>query len=389
VNELNLEQNPWLVELLTRARQNGASDVHLREGSPPWFRQHGQLQAGEPPDGPVSAPQMEGLLDDLLDVSQREQLASRGSYDGAFGCNGFRFRFNIYRASGCHSLAIRLLDSEFRQLSALGLSDDLYQLCQLRDGLILVSGPTGAGKSTTLATLLHRINETRPCHIVTIEDPVEYLHVSRCALVHQRQVGMDTSDFPQALIDAVRQDPDVILVGELRDLPTIRTALMAAETGHLVFASVHAGDSIGTIERIASAFPAAEQPMALQLLSTTLRAIITQHLLIAEPAAALTDRIGSDPRPSRNRVLASEVLIVNSAIANLVAANNLVQIRSVLETSRSGGMYTLDHSLAQLCRRKLVSEQAARSVARNPGLLADQSRLIAPRSRTVLKGARG
>ena len=388
MNELNPARVPFLVPLLNRARQAGASDVHLTEGSPAWIRKQGELRSGDDGGALISAEQVYLVMGELLDEPGNERFQSRGSYDGAFTCGMHRFRYNIYRASGKNSIAIRLLDNEFRELAELGLSDDLYRLCDLRDGLVLVSGPTGSGKSTTLATMINRINSQRPCHIVTIEDPVEFIHDCKQALVSQRQVGVDTSDFPQALVDAVRQDPDVILVGELRDLATIRTAIMAAETGHLVFASVHSGDSIGTIERIASVFSSTEQTMALQLLSTTLRAIITQHLLVAAPSAQEKQSSENDPRPSRNRVLASEVLIVNPAISNLIAANNLVQIRNVLETSRSDGMYTLDHSLAQLCRRKLITDPMARSLARNPNLLAEQTRLISPAHRTANKAAK-
>ncbi len=302
-----------------------------------------------------------------------DRLEQRGSVDGAFSLDEtHRFRFNVFRAGGRLSIAIRKLDNAFRSLAELGLDDSLYRVCDCKDGLVLLAGPTGSGKSTTMATLINRINETRRCHIITIEDPIEFIHLNKQAWINQRQVGIDTNGFGQALIDAVRQDPDVILVGELRDLDTIRTAIIAAETGHLVLATVHAGDCIGAIERMIGVFPGDEQTMVRQLLSTTLRAVIAQHLLVGLPA----DKPESERRGRQQRVLASESLHVNSAVANLIASNSLVQIRSVMETGSREGMYTLDQCLARLWRRKLISEATARSLARNPNVLFELARAI-------------
>ena len=196
-----------------------------------------------------------------------------------------RFRFNVFRRQGHFAVAFRRLEDRFRTLVELGMPESLYQLSGYPDGLVVVSGPTGSGKSTTLATLLDRINQTRQCHIVTIEDPIEYLHAPKQSLINQRQIGSDVGTFNDALVASLRQDPDVILVGEVRDLATIRTAIGPAETGHLVLTTVHASDCVGAIERLISVFPADEQPGMRKQLSLVLRTIVTQHLLIADGVA--------------------------------------------------------------------------------------------------------
>ena len=235
-----------------------------------------------------------------------------------------------------------------------------------------MAGPTGSGKSTTLATLIDRINESKRSHIITIEDPIEYLHGNKMSRVSQRQVGSDTDSFSNALVDAVRQDPDVILVGEMRDLDTIRTAVTAAETGHLVFATVHAGDTISAIERIISVFPGNEQSVMRNLVSGSLRTVIAQHLLVSDSI----NETNADHRKHRNRVLASEVLHVNQAASNMIASDNLQQLASLLELHRSDGMYTLDSSLARLWRAGKISERNARSIARNPKMLRELARAV-------------
>ena len=217
--------------------------------------------------------------------------------------------------------------------------------------------------------MIDRINRSRNGHLITIEDPIEFIHQSDQSLVNQRQIGTDVENFSQALLDAVRQDPDVILVGELRDLETIRTAITAAETGHLVFASVHAGDCKTAVERLVGAFSAGEQNLAQRLVATVLRTVIVQHLLPRQKNPNLDDQ----PQNSR-RVLASEVMHVNSAIANLIATSNLNQIASIIQTSGEEGMWTLDESLAKLLRERLISAKTATSLARNPEILAQLTR---------------
>jgi twitching motility protein PilT len=298
-------------------------------------------------------------------------LEKTGALDGAMtGPEGRRYRFNIFRRQGGLSIAIRRLEDRFRGLSELGLPEELYRLCDLPDGLILVAGPTGAGKSTTLATLLDRINRTRRCHIVTIEDPIEYIHQSQMALVNQRQVGIDASSF--------HEDPDVVLVGEIREVNTIRTAIIAAETGHLVFTTVHAGDCVGTIERLVSVFPAEEQDGIRRQLALVLRAIIAQHLVVADgPGSQPGDGgrgVRGDDRIAgrRSRAAISEILLVNPAVANLIATARSSQVYSAMESGGGMGMQTLEQDLARLCLIGQISETTAMAMARSPAVLRDR-----------------
>jgi twitching motility protein PilT len=234
---------------------------------------------------------------------------------------------------------------------------------------VLLAGPTSSGKSTTLATLIDRINSTRQCHLITIEDPVEYIHKSRLSLVSQRQIGIDAPSFYDALVSALRQDPDVILVGEIRDLPTMRTAITAAETGHLVFATVHAGDTTGAIERVIAVFPGEEQDGIRRQLSFVLRAAITQHLL---PADGLEEvRTGSG-----KRVIASEVMRITGAISNLIATGRTGQIYSAIETGMEKGMQTLEQDLARLWTNGVISEAAALALTRSPDILRNRAALL-------------
>ncbi len=359
--------------ILQQSIQRGASDIHVTEGQVVSLRVGGEIQSAS--SRVVDSALFNCFLDERLSLEQRKRFAERGAIDGVLaGPANNRFRFNLYKSGGRHSLALRHLQNRFFGLDELGLSDQLYQLCDLRDGLVLVAGPTGSGKSTTLATLINHINENRNAHIITIEDPVEFTHSKIKSIVNQRQVGCDTVDFNQALLDALRQDPDVILVGEIRDLDTIRTAITAAETGHLVFATVHASDCMSAIERLVSVFPGDQQQNIQHLLSTTLRAVVAQHLLVSEISKSRLQE--SDPRASRNRVLASEVLRVNQAVSNLISGGNLKQIQSVLETGTSEGMYTMDKSLAKLLRQRLISLNTAKSLARNPESLQELSRKV-------------
>ncbi len=370
--------NLQLPMLLAETEKIGASDLHLRSDSVPYFRTDGEIQTRtEIGAEPLSYEQLEQIQNQILSDYQSQRLATNGAVDGALtSSSGTRFRFNIFKSGGQLSMAFRQLQNEFIPLEQLGLTENLYKICDYKDGLILVAGPTGSGKSTTLATLVDRINATRNCHIVTIEDPVEFIHQPKKSLINQRQLGEDTCAFQQALVDALRQDPDVILVGEIRDLETIRTAITAAETGHLVLASVHASDCVSAVERLISVFPAGEQQNIRHLLATSLRTVVAQHLLTAAPSLNLDESEHGDDRPSRNRVLASEVMFVNSAISNLIANSNFNQIAAVLETSRGEGMYSLDYSLAKLLRRKRIPETTAKALARNPNLICELSRKV-------------
>jgi twitching motility protein PilT len=370
------EAQRLLDDLLAECVRLGASDLHLAPDLPPYFRTEGLL---EPPPGrgPLSSPQIDAVAGLLSAEIDRRPLESQGSLDGALtGRDGTRYRFNVFRRQGRLAVAIRRLEDSFRSLVSLGFSESLYRLCDLADGLVVVAGPTGAGKSTTLATLLDRINQTRPCHLITIEDPIEYLHRPKRALVNQRQVGSDASGFYEALVAALREDPDVILVGEIRDLNTIRTAIVAAETGHLVFTTVHAGDCVGAIERLVAVFPADEQDGVRRQLALVLRAIVAQHLLVADgphaPRLAGESNENGRTVARRSRIVTSEVLMVNPAVANLIATGRSNQIYSAMEAGGAAGMQTLEQDLAQLWTTGRISEATAVAMARNPGILRDR-----------------
>ena len=378
--EITQSATTFLNALFAHCEAHLASDIHLRAGLLPRFRVHGVLS-------PVSA---YGIADPALSEAcgltlasatvpltesdplafARHLLLAKGSVDGALTSpSGHRYRFNVYRENGATAVAIRRLDDRFLSLEELGLPQQLSDFCGLQDGLIVVTGPTGSGKSTTLATLLEQINLTRDGHIITIEDPVEYVHDSQRCLVHQRQIGRDATGFNAALVESLRQDPDVILVGEIRELETIRTAITAAETGHLVFTTLHAGDCVGAIERLVSVFPSGEQEGMRRQLSMVLRGIFAQHLL---PHA----------RSGGRRVACGELLVVTSAIANLIATGKSQQIYSAIETGGAQGMQTLDQALARLLSAGKISEQTATAMTRNPALLKEWLRSESGRRRS-------
>jgi len=354
-----------LESLLATCEDLGASDLHLSVGFAPRFRVRGALvNKGDfrPFDSvTVDAIAMEiGLF--TLPVGSpdgtekvRLTLLRDGAIDGALTApSGARYRFNVYRECDRHAVALRRLDQEFHTFEELGLPRRLADFCDERDGLVVVTGPTGSGKSTTLATMIDRINHSRDGHVITIEDPIEFVHKTDRCIVNQRQVGRDTRSFNDALVEALRQDPDVILVGEVRDLATVRTALRAAETGHLVFTTLHAGDCAGAIERLVSVFPADEQNSARHQLALVLRGIFAQHLL---------------PSPDGKRRPACELLVNTPACANLIATGRSAQIYSVIETGGKSGMRTLDQSLAELLAAGLVDSRTAVALSRNPDVL--------------------
>ncbi len=373
-----------LEDLLRLCVASDASDLHLAPDHAPYLRIHGQLAPAEG-QPPIDAMAIDRMATSLIAPRDLHDIHETGSLDGAVsGKDGARFRYNIFRRQGETSIAIRRLEDEFQTLAQLGLPESLYELCDLHDGLVLVAGPTGAGKSTTLATLIDRINQTRASHIVTIEDPIEYVHTTNKSLINQRQVGADASGFYEALVAALRQDPDVILVGEIRELNTIRTAITAAETGHLVFATVHAGDCVGSVERLVSVFPADEQDGIRRQLSLVLRAIVAQHLLVADGSAA--ERSSEDGR--RPRVVASEVLRVNPAIANLIALGKSNQIYSSMESGSAFGMQTMEQDLARLWVEGQLSETAAAAVCRNPAVMRDRAAVMRRKTGGRAAGAR-
>lgn len=354
-----------LEDLFKHCEVANASDLHLAPGHLPMVRIDGELTPvlAQPPMRPD---EIDALADELMNTAHRQQLADRGAADGACSSpSGTRYRFNIFRRYGKKAIILRRLEDRFRSLAELGLPDALYRLADLSDGLVVISGPTGSGKSTTLATLLDKINRERRCHMVTIEDPIEYVHVPKMAEVNQRELYTDVPDFNQALVSALRQDPDVILVGEVRDLKTIRMAITAAETGHLVYTTVHAADCVGTIERLVAVFPADEQDGIRRQLAMVLRAIVNQQLL-----PAITDS------GKKGRVAAAEVLMNTSAIANLIVIGKSPMIFSCIETGRAQGMQTMDQDVARLWSQGLIDEQTAIAAARSVTSMQERARVL-------------
>ncbi len=354
--------------LLAICMEREGSDLHLSPGLRPHLRVHGELLPIAE-FSVLTGDDLAALAVDLLrrmsrgrsqEIDLGAALRASGSIDGAMTAAGVRFRYNIFQRQAEIAIALRRLEDRFHSLTELGLPDSLYHLCGLRDGLIVISGPTGAGKSTTLATLLDHVNRNRSGHIITIEDPIEYIHRPVKCIVNQRQVGLDAPSFNDALVASLRQDPDVVLVGEIRDLETIRTAITAAETGHLVFTTLHAGDCVGSIERLVSVFPSDEQEGIRRQLSLVLRGVIAQHLLPSLSA-------------SRRRIATSEILISTPAVANLVASGKSAQIYSAMESGASLGMQTLEQDLARLWISGQISETTAVAMARNVNVLRDRA----------------
>ena len=354
-----------LTSLLGECERAGASDLHLAPGRQPQLRIHGELLPI--PDSKVLLPEdLESISESMMNSGQRRSLEERGSADGACSSpSGARFRFNIFRRQSRRALVLRRLEDRFRTLSELGLPDELYKLADLHDGLVVVSGATGSGKSTTLATLLDKINRERRCHMITIEDPIEYVHHPQLAQINQRELYTDVPDFNEALVASLRQDPDVILVGEIRELKTIRTAITAAETGHLVYTTVHAGDCVGTIERLVGVFPADEQDGIRRQLSHVLRTILNQQLLPS---------VGKDGK--KGRVATSEVLVNTPAVGNLIALGKSNQIYSSMETGRNFGMQTLEQDLARLWVSGRITEQTAVASCRSVPVLRERAALL-------------
>jgi twitching motility protein PilT len=346
--------NAQLVTLLSECIRHGASDLHLSSDETPYLRVNGDLAKATVDALPRQA--LEEIVISLLNEGQRANLERSGAADVAFSLNGNeRFRGHIYREKRGLSLAIRRLEEGFRTLAELNLPPALAELSRLTDGLVLFTGPTGSGKSTTLATLIDDINRNRACHIMTIEDPIEYLHQNRRSLVHQREIQRDVVGFAEAVRASLREDPDVVLVGEMRDLETMRAAIVVAETGHLVFSTLHCGSAVGALDRIIGAFPAHERGSLCQQLSMTLRVVVAQHLL---PRAG-----------GRGRVPAVEVLRINRAVANLIRNYKSEQIYTVMEGGGEQGMQTLEQSLAGLVTAGNISAETARSAAANVPIL--------------------
>lgn len=343
-----------MIALFRETLRRNASDLHLTAHMPPVFRIKGELT---PMDGARLSPvEINTLLDDILTPRHRTVLEEKKSVDFAVSANDVgRFRVAVYYQRGSLSVALRLLHAGIPTFESLGLPDSVAGLAELRDGLVLVTGVTGSGKSTTLATIVDYINRTSRRNIITIEDPIEYIHQNHYSVIHQRELFADVPTFSDALRDSLRADPDVILVGEMRDLETMRTAIMAAETGHLVFSTLHSRDCISTINRLVGAFPAGEQSQIRQQLSSTLKAVVSQRLL---PNAADT-----------GRVPAVEIMLSTPGIANMIRQGKDDMIYSAVETGVRQGMQTMEQSLIRLIEDGLIGMETGLSAARNKSLL--------------------
>jgi twitching motility protein PilT len=337
--------------LLTEVVQMGASDLHLVSWSPPIARLHGKL---EPLDLPRLSPkEVHEMILGMLTEEQRKRFAHELELDCSLHVREVgRFRVNIHRQRGCTEAAFRIVTDQIRSTRQLGLPPVVEELARKDQGLILVTGPTGSGKSTTLAAIVDQINNERQCMIITIEDPIEYLHANKRSIIKQRELGHDTRAFGTALRHALRQDPDVIVVGEMRDLDTISTALTAAETGHLVLATIHTPDVIQTVDRVIDVFPPHQQSQVRLMFANTLQGIIAQQLL---------------PVPGgRGRVVAVEILIGSIAVRQILRHAKTEQLATIMQTTTDSGMITMDKSLKLLYQRGLITFDTAMAKARYP-----------------------
>ncbi|MDR2875837.1 MAG: type IV pilus twitching motility protein PilT [Methylobacillus sp.] len=335
-------------ELLAFSVKNNASDLHLSAGLPPLVRIHGDVRRINSPA--LEHSQVHDMVYDIMNDHQRKVYEEHLEIDFSFEIpNLARFRvnaFNQYRGAG---VVFRTIPSTVLTLEQLGAPMIFKDIAKNPRGIVLVTGPTGSGKSTTLAAMIDFINDNEQAHILTVEDPIEFLHQSKKCLINQREVGAHTLSFANALRSALREDPDVILVGEMRDLETIRLALTAAETGHLVFATLHTSSAAKTIDRVVDVFPAAEKDMVRSMLSESLRAVISQTLL--------------KTKDGNGRVAAHEIMLGTAAIRNLIRENKIAQMYSAIQTGQSLGMQTLDQSLVELIKRNIISKEAARVIA--------------------------
>ncbi|MHB1950042.1 MAG: type IV pilus twitching motility protein PilT [Acidiferrobacteraceae bacterium] len=338
-----------IAELLGFAFKQNASDLHLSAGLPPLIRVDGDVKRINV--DPLDDRTVHNMVYDIMNDKQQKEFEERLECDFSFELpNIARFRVNAFRQNRGSGAVFRTIPSKVLSLEQLNAPLIFKQISDQPRGIVLVTGPTGSGKSTTLAAMINHVNESRHEHILTIEDPIEFVHQSKNCLINQREVGRDTLGFANALRSALREDPDVVLVGEMRDLETIRLALTAAETGHLVFGTLHTSSAAKTIDRVVDVFPAAEKEMVRAMLSESLRAVISQTLL---------KKVGG------GRIAAHEIMIGTPAIRNLIRENKVAQMYSAIQTSQNIGMQTLDQCLLELVRTRQVGIEDARSKAAN------------------------
>ena len=342
--------NYQMHDLLDLMVSENSSDLHIHVGRPPCFRIDGSIT---PVDGPILTPDDTGALaESICSDAHMQKLKSEGGVDFGFSYkNQARFRVNVYRAKGHTEVVIRQIPNDILSLESIGLPDKVKELLLRPRGLVLVVGPTGSGKSTTLASMIDWINSNRNGHIVTIEDPIEYYHTHKKSVVSQREIGNDVQSFSSAIRSALRQDPDVMLVGEMRDLETMEAAISAAETGHLVFATLHTTGSARTVDRIVDAFPSGAKDQIRTQLASSVVAVISQVLC---------------KKNSGGRVAAFEIMVMTNAIAQMIRGNKTFRISSDIQTGSKFGMITLDSHLLSLYNRKLISSGEAIIKSQNP-----------------------
>lgn len=342
-------------DLMEEVIERGGSDLHLSAGLPPYIRISGRLTPTD--HEPMSPESCQRLIFSMLNNTQRKHLEQNWELDCSYGVKGLaRFRVNVYKDRGTYAACLRALSSHIPTMEVLGLPNIVRELSEKPRGLILVTGPTGSGKSTTLASMINNINLTRSEHILTVEDPIEFIYEPVKSLIHQRQIGEDSKSFANALRAALREDPDVILVGEMRDLETIALAISAAETGHLVLATLHTSSAAQTVDRIVDVFPPDQQQQIRIQLSTSLVAVLSQTLIPKVNA-----------RPGEfGRIMAQEIMVVTPAIANLIREGKTAQIYGAIQTGGKLGMQTLERVLADLYKVGAISFESAMAKTSRP-----------------------
>jgi twitching motility protein PilT len=343
---------PRIDEILKTAKDAGASDVHITVGIPPKMRVNGKLLALDGYQRMLPDDTME-VAKSIMTEKQMELLDANGQHDMSFSVKGLgRFRLNVFKQRGSVAMAIRLVATEIPDPEILGIPQSVVNLYQRQRGLVLVTGPTGSGKSTTLASIIDKINDNREAHIITLEDPIEFLYQHNKSIVNQREVGLDSDNYANALRAALREDPDVILVGEMRDLETISTAITAAETGHLVLSTLHTIGAASTVDRIIDVFPPHQQQQIRIQLANVLEAVISQQLI---PTADGDARVG-----------AFEVMHVNSAVRNMIREGKTHQLITIMQTNRKQGMITMDDAIVELCKSGKIGRDMAIHYAQDP-----------------------
>lgn len=342
-------------DLMEQVIASGGSDLHISTGLPPYIRISGKLTATG--HDPLTAEECQRLIFSMLNNTQRKNLEQNWELDCSYGVKGLaRFRVNVYKDRGTYAACLRALASKIPSMETLNLPDIVREISEKPRGLVLVTGPTGSGKSTTLASMVNNINLTRPEHILTVEDPIEFVYEPVKSLIHQRQIGEDTKSFANALRAALREDPDVILVGEMRDLETIQLAISAAETGHLVFGTLHTSSAAQTVDRMVDVFPPDQQQQIRVQLSGSLVAVFSQTLVPKK-----------NPKPGEyGRVMAQEIMIVTPGIANLIREGKTAQIYSAIQTGGKLAMQTLEKVLSDLYKAGTISFEMAMSKTSRP-----------------------